>query len=147
MKMMIIMIKKLVKHFYEILLLKYFPHVRIYTYNIIRPSRVLVNPRYLNGGDDDDEDEILSNPRRPSPTSQAYSSSNASSIRSGDIEIEINKKSEKNLCIRSNKKNITDLIQPEKVDFSLPSLVFIKIYSGSFQTFQYSSTRISNQII
>lgn len=74
---------------------------------------ILVNPRYLNGGDDDDEedeDEILSNPRRPSPSSQAYSSSNASSIRSLDIEIEINKKSEKNLCIRTNKKDIPDKV-------------------------------------
>jgi hypothetical protein len=70
----------------------------------------------LNSGDDEDDDEILSNPRRPSPTSQAYSSSNASSVRSVDIEIERNKTSEKNLCIRSNKKNITDIIQQEKVN-------------------------------
>jgi len=84
--------------------------------NLIAQVLPSFNPRYLNSGeDDDDEDEILSNPRRPSPTSQAYSSSNASSIRSGDIEIERNKKSEKNLCIRSNKKNITDIIQQEKV--------------------------------
>jgi hypothetical protein len=70
----------------------------------------LVNPRYLNSGDDDDEDETISNPRRPSPTSQAYSSSNASSVRSIDLDIEINKKSEKNLCIRSNKMDITDKV-------------------------------------
>ena len=63
----------------------------------------------MNSGDDEDDDEILSNPRRPSPTSQAYSSSNASSVRS--IEIDINKTNEKNLCIRSNKK----IIQQEKV--------------------------------
>jgi len=61
--------------------------------NLIAQVLPSFNPRYLNSGeDDDDEDEILSNPRRPSPTSQAYSSSNASSIRSGDIEVEINKK-------------------------------------------------------
>lgn len=77
---------------------------------------ILVNPRYLNGGDGDennDEDEILSNPRRPSPTSQAYSSSTASSVRS--IDIEINKKTEKNISIRSNKTNMTGIIQQEKV--------------------------------
>lgn len=73
----------------------------------------LVNPRYLNSGDDDDDDEILSNPRRPSPTSQAYSSSNASSVRS--IDIDLNKTTEKNVHLRSNKKNITDMIQTEKV--------------------------------
>jgi hypothetical protein len=76
----------------------------------------LVNPRYLNSGDDDDEDEVISNPRRPSPTSQTYSSSNASSVRSVDIEKERNKKSEKNLRIRSNKKNLTDIVQQEQVD-------------------------------
>jgi hypothetical protein len=86
---------------------------------------ILVNPRYLNSGDDEDEDEILSNPRRPSPTSQAYSSSNASSVRS--VDIEINKTSEKNLCIRSNKRNITDIIQQEKVNsFSNIYLFFIQ---------------------
>lgn len=67
----------------------------------------------MNNGDDDDEDEILSNPRRPSPTSQAYSSSNASSVRS--IDIDMNKTTEKNVHLRSNKKNISDIIQPEKV--------------------------------
>ncbi|CAF0787943.1 unnamed protein product [Adineta steineri] len=83
--------------------------------NLIAQVLPSFNPRYLNGNDDDDEDEILSNPRRPSPTSQTYSSSNASSVRSVDIEIEINKKNDKNHCIRSNKKNITDIIQQEKV--------------------------------
>ena len=78
-------------------------------------SVVLVNPRYLNSGEEDDDDEMLSNPRRPSPTSQAYSSSTASSVRSVDIEIEINKTNEKNLSIRSNKKNITEIIQQDKV--------------------------------
>lgn len=81
--------------------------------NLIAQVLPSFNPRYLNSGDDEDEDEILSNPRRPSPTSQAYSSSNASSVRS--VDIEINKTSEKNLCIRSNKRNITDIIQQEKV--------------------------------
>jgi hypothetical protein len=83
----------------------------------------LVNPRYLNS-DNDDEDEVKSNPRRPSPTSQTYSSSNASSVRSVDIDIEINKKSEKNLCIRSNKTHMTDMIQQEKVDFFLGFILF-----------------------
>jgi hypothetical protein len=88
---------------------------------------ILVNPRYLNSGDDDDDDdEIISNPRRPSPTSQAYSSSTASSVRSLDIETERNKKNENNLCIRSNKKNITDIIQQGKVDFCLDSFILIK---------------------
>jgi len=80
--------------------------------NLIAQVLPSFNPRYLNG-DDDDEDEVISNPRRPSPTSHANSSSNASSVRS--IEIEITKKNEKNLCMRSNKKNITDIIQQEKV--------------------------------
>ena len=74
----------------------------------------LVNPRYLNGGEDEnDEDEILSNPRRPSPTSQVYSSSAASSVRS--IDIEINKKTDKNISIRSNKTTMTGIIQQDKV--------------------------------
>ncbi len=77
----------------------------------------LVNPRYLNS-DNDDEDEVKSNPRRPSPTSQTYSSSNASSVRSVDIDIKMNTKTEKNLYIRSNKNTITDIIQQEKVQFS-----------------------------
>ncbi|CAF2011322.1 unnamed protein product [Rotaria magnacalcarata] len=90
--------------------------------NLIAQVLPSFNPRYLNGGGDDDddddhedEDEVISNPRRPSPISQTYSSSNASSVRSVDIEIEINKKSEKNLCIRSNKNHITDIIQQEKM--------------------------------
>ncbi|UJR33710.1 hypothetical protein I4U23_021139 [Adineta vaga] len=82
--------------------------------NLIAQVLPSFNPRYLNN-DDEEEDDVRSNPRRPSPTSQTYSSSNASSVRSVDIEIEINKKSEKNLCIRSNKKTITDIIQQEKV--------------------------------
>ena len=57
----------------------------------------------------------MSNPRRPSPTSQAYSSSNASSVRS--IEIEMNKTTEKNVHLRSNKKNISEILQTEKVAF------------------------------
>ena len=94
----------------------------------------LVNPRYLNSGDDDndDEDEILSNPRRPSPTSQAYSSSTASSVRS--VEIEINKKSEKNICIRPHKKDITDKVDFSYYLFSLNKKIlfiffFIKVHS------------------
>jgi hypothetical protein len=83
-------------------------HFHIYSDNKIISCSILVNPRYLNSGDDDDEDETISNPRRPSPISQAYSSSNASSVRS--VEIEINKKNEKNICIRSNKKDITDKV-------------------------------------
>ncbi|CAF3505499.1 unnamed protein product [Rotaria socialis] len=91
--------------------------------NLIAQVLPSFNPRYLNGGGDDDdddddhedEDEVISNPRRPSPISQTYSSSNASSVRSVDIEIEINKKSEKNLCVRSNKNHITDIIQQEKI--------------------------------
>lgn len=84
--------------------------------NLIAQVLPSFNPRYLNGGDGDennDEDEILSNPRRPSPTSQAYSSSTASSVRS--IDIEINKKTEKNISIRSNKTNMTGIIQQEKI--------------------------------
>jgi len=84
--------------------------------NLIAQVLPSFNPRYLNG-DDDDEDEVRSNPRRSSPTSQTYSSSNASSVRSVDIEIERNKKTEKNLCIRSNKNTITDIVQQEKVQF------------------------------
>ncbi|CAF4655575.1 unnamed protein product [Rotaria sp. Silwood1] len=87
--------------------------------NLIAQVLPSFNPRYLNGGADDDdeeeEDEVVSNPRRPSPISQTYSSSNASSVRSLDIEIEMNKKSEKNLCIRSNKNHIPDVIQQEKI--------------------------------
>ena len=75
----------------------------------------VVNPRYLNGDDDDDDDEIMSNPRRPSPTSQAHSSSNASSIRSLDIDIDLNKRSEKNFSIHSTKTHKTEIIQQEKV--------------------------------
>lgn len=83
--------------------------------NLIAQVLPSFNPRYLNGGDEDDndEDEILSNPRRPSPTSQAYSSSTASSVRS--IDIEINKKTEKNISIRSNKTTMTGIIQQEKI--------------------------------
>jgi len=64
------------------------------------------NPRYLNvgggGGDDedDDDDDTISNPRLPSPTSHTNSSSNASSIRSTEIDIEINKKSQNNNNVR-----------------------------------------------
>ncbi|CAF2329787.1 unnamed protein product [Rotaria sp. Silwood2] len=91
--------------------------------NLIAQVLPSFNPRYLNGGGDDDdneeeqeeEEEVLSNPRRPSPISQTCSSSNASSVRSLDIEIEMNKKSEKNLCIRSNKNHISDIIQQEKI--------------------------------
>ncbi|CAF0755705.1 unnamed protein product [Rotaria sordida] len=86
--------------------------------NLIAQVLPSFNPRYLNGGTEDDEeeeDEVISNPRRPSPTSQTYSSSNASSVRSLDIEMEMNKKSEKNLCIRSNKNHIPDIIQQEKI--------------------------------
>ncbi|CAF0748615.1 unnamed protein product [Adineta ricciae] len=80
--------------------------------NLIAQVLPSFNPRYLNN-DDEEEEDTRSNPRRPSPTSQTYSSSNASSVRS--VEIEINKKSEKNLCIRSNKKPITDILQQEKI--------------------------------
>ena len=59
----------------------------------------------------------ISNPRRPSPTSQATSSSNASSVRSVDIDIEMSKKSDKNFSIRSTNNHITDGFQQEKVAY------------------------------
>ena len=94
---------------------------------------VLVNPRYLNcndgddddDNDDDDEDEVISNPHRPSPTSQTYSSSNASSIRSLDIDIETKKKNEKTLCLRSNKTPSTNIIRQDKVCIFLNNNLYL----------------------
>lgn len=82
--------------------------------NLISQVLPSFNPRYLNGDNEEDE-EIVSNPRRPSPISRTNSSSNASSIRSIDIESDINKKFDKNFSMRPAKGQITEIIQQEKI--------------------------------